>query len=134
MRLLLDTNTLSYFLKGHRQVRERLQEAVDKDFLFLLSSVVHYELRRYLNLKGAHRLLRAYEETTASWTRCSLSFDDWEEASRVWAERHRLGRSIADLDLFLAVLARREKAVLVTSNTRHFEGLGIPCEDWMSPA
>ena len=33
----------------------------------------------------------------------------------------------------LAVVARREEAVLVTSNTRHFRGLGIELEDWMVP-
>jgi predicted nucleic acid-binding protein len=78
--------------------------------------------------------LRDYEEITASWPRCSLSFRDWDEAAQLWAERHRYGRSIADLDLFLAVLARRENAVLVTSNVRHFEGLGIPFEDWTALA
>ena len=87
-----------------------------------------------MNLKGAKQLLRDYEAITSSWLRWHLSFGDWDEAARVWAERHRLGLSIADLDLFLAVLARRENAVLVTSNVKHFEGLGFPVEDWMIPA
>ena len=134
MRLLPDTNTLSYLLKGRQPVLERFEEAVGKGALFLLSPVVHYELTRYLKLKGAHRMLRAYEEITVSWQRSSLSFKDWEDAAQVWADRHRLGRSISDLDLFLAILARREGAVLVTSNVRHFEGLGIPLEDWTIPA
>lgn len=132
MRLLPDTNTLNYLLKGRQKVRDRFDEAVDRADQFLLGSVVHYELTRYLNLKGSHRLMRTYEEITASWLRCSLSYEDWNEAARVWADRHRLGRSIADLDLFLAVLARRESAVLVTSNVAHFEGLDIPIEDWMA--
>ena len=133
MRLLLDTNTLNYLIKKHQRVFERFEEAVAKGALFLLGSVVHYELTRYLYLKGARRLLREYEQITASWPRCDLSFGEWEEAARVWAERHRLGLSIADLDLLLAVSARREGAVLVTHNVKHFDGLGIPLEDWTIP-
>jgi predicted nucleic acid-binding protein len=132
MRLLPDTNTLNYLLKGFQKVRARFDEAVDRGDQFFLGSVVHYELIRYLNLKGSHRMTRIYEEITASWPRCSLSFEDWNEAARIWADRHRLGRSIADLDLLLAVLAVRESAVLITSNVTHFEGLGIPMEDWMA--
>jgi predicted nucleic acid-binding protein len=134
MRLLLDTNTLSYLIKKHQSVLERFEAAVGSGALFLLGSVAHYELTRYLYLKGARRLLRDYEDITASWPRCNLHLEEWEEAARVWADRHRLGRSIADLDLFLAVLARREDAVLVSSNVKHFEGLGISIEDWTLPA
>src|SRR5262245_18138323 len=132
MRLLSDTNTLNYLLKGFQKIHARFDEAVDRGDQFFLGSVVHYELTRYLYLKGSHRMMRIYEEITASWLRCSLSLEDWDEAARVWADRHRLGRAIADLDLFLAVLARRESVVLVTSNVAHFEGLGIPMEDWMA--
>ena len=64
MRLLPDTNTLNYLLKGFQNVRGRFDEAVDRGDQFLLGSVVHYELTRYLHLKGSHRMMRAYEEIT----------------------------------------------------------------------
>lgn len=128
--LLLDTNTLSYILKNLTPVPAKLDEAVRQGKSFLLASVAHYELTRYLHLKGAHRLLRLYQQLTATWQRCEPSFEDWEEAARLWAERHRAGKGISDPDLLLAVLARKWSATLVTTNTRHFEGLGIALEDW----
>jgi tRNA(fMet)-specific endonuclease VapC len=100
---------------------------------FLLASVAHYELQRYLDLKGADRLLRRYESLVTHWQRCDLGFGDWDDAARLWAERHRAGRSISDLDLLLAILARKHRAMLVTSNTKHFEGLDIPLADWSLP-
>jgi predicted nucleic acid-binding protein len=51
-------------------------------------------------------------------------------AARFWAERHRFGKGISDLDLLLATQARTRNATLVTTNTRHFTGLGIALEDW----
>jgi predicted nucleic acid-binding protein len=131
--LLLDTNTLNYILKNRPPAPQRLEEAIGQGKKFLLASVAHYELTRYLHLKGAHRLLRLYKELTADWQACDVSFEDWDEAACLWAERHRTGLSISDLDLLLATLARKWNAVLVTSNVRHFEGLGVALEDWTVP-
>jgi predicted nucleic acid-binding protein len=133
MRLLLDTNTLSYLLKGQKPVLERMERAARQGADFLLAPIVHFELTRYLSLKGAHRLERVYRELTASWPRLEVGFSDWEAAAQLWAERHRAGRAISDLDLLLSILARREQAVIVTSNLRHFEELGVGLEDWIAP-
>lgn len=133
MRFLPDTNTLNYLLKKRQPVVSRFREATERGAEFLLSSVTHYELTRYLDLKGAHKLMRSYERITVSWRRCNLEFEDWNDAAGLWARRHRLGRAISDLDLLLATLARRENAVLITSNVRHFVDLGVTFEDWMAP-
>lgn len=134
MKLLLDTNILNYLLKGQQQVIDRMDAAVERGDLFLLSPVVHYELTRYLDLKGAHRLMRAYERLTASWRRCDFGFEDWSAAARLWAERHRTGRAVSDFDLLLATLSLQEGAVIVTANVKHFEGFGLTIEDWTAPA
>jgi tRNA(fMet)-specific endonuclease VapC len=131
--LLLDTNTLSYILKERQPAVDRLRWAKEEGSRFLLASVAHHELTRYLKLKEAHRLIRLYQKMVEPWLRCDLSFEDWNSASLLWAEIHRRGRSISDLDLLLAILARKHGAVLVTTNTRHFEGLGLILEDWTQP-
>ncbi|MES1241510.1 MAG: PIN domain-containing protein [Acidobacteriota bacterium] len=128
--LLLDTNTLNYILKDISPAPMRLDEAIRQGRSFRLASVAHYELTRYLRLKGAHRLLRLHDQLTAAWQPCEPSFEDWNEAARLWAELHGSGRSISDPDLLLAVLARKWNATLVTNNTRHFADLGIPLDDW----
>lgn len=130
MKLLLDTNILNHLLKGQQQVIDRMEAAIGRGDLFLLSPVVHYELTRYIDLKGAHRLMRAYERLTASWRWCDFRLDDWSAAAKLWAERHRTGKSVSDFDLLLATLALQENAVIVTANVRHFEGFGLTIEDW----
>jgi predicted nucleic acid-binding protein len=132
--LLLDTNTLNYILKKRQPATERFRKATEGGARFLLASAAHYELTRYLELKGANRLMHIYRELVESWLPCNLDFEDWTSASLLWAERHRAGKSISDIDLLLATLARKHQAILVTSNTRHFEGLGLILEDWSLPA
>jgi predicted nucleic acid-binding protein len=87
-----------------------------------------------MKLKGASRLMDLYNQLVEFWLPCNLGFEDWNDAALLWAERHRVGKSISDLDLLVATLARKHKAILVTSNTRHFEGLGLILEDWAPPA
>jgi predicted nucleic acid-binding protein len=128
--LLLDTNTLNYILKRRQPVLDRLQEAREAGSRFLLAPIAHHELTRYLELKGSHGLMRLYRDLVEPWLRCDLVFDDWSSASRLWAEIHRSGRSISGFDLLLATLARKHRAVLVTSNMQHFKNLGLDLEDW----
>lgn len=130
MSLLLDTNTINYILRGRQGVVDRLEKAEQREERFLLASVVDYELTRYLLLKETRRLLRVYEKLTRGWERCNPESEDWASAADLWAERNRIGRTVSDFDLLIAVLARRRQATLVTSNRRHFEGLGLSLETW----
>src|SRR4030095_8499710 len=111
----------------------RFTEALDTDNIsFVSSDVVDYEIRRYLVLKAAKRQLARYEAHALEWLPVSVTRDDWRTAAKLWAELHRAGRSIEDRDLLIAISALKEQAVLVTNNTRHFEGLGLPLADWAS--
>jgi tRNA(fMet)-specific endonuclease VapC len=127
---LPDADTVNYLLKRISPTVGRFRQAIRARSEFVLSPVVHYEVTRYLRLKGAARLLRNYSELVAHWRLSDLLNEDWELAAELWAERHRAGRPIADSDLLVAVTARKAGAILVTNNTRHFESLGVTLENW----
>lgn len=96
MTWLLDTNTISYLLRGHPAVKARFDEQRAGRALFVRSPVVDYEIRRYLLLKQATRNLACYEATTRDWLVASLEPGDWAWASALWAERHRICKGIAE--------------------------------------
>jgi predicted nucleic acid-binding protein len=130
MRLLLDTNTINFVLRERDSVLRKLTEALATGAAFVSSDVVDYEIRRYLVLKGAKRQLERYEALSRDWPAVSLTRHDWRAAATLWVEIHRAGRSIEDRDLLIAISALKEQATIITNNTRHFEGLGIPLADW----
>ncbi|SEH07312.1 PIN domain-containing protein [Candidatus Venteria ishoeyi] len=131
MKYLLDTNTLSYLLRGDSAVRSAFITVRDNEqSIFLYSPVVDYEIRRYLLLKGATRNLAQYETLIANWEDTGFDREDWFQAASLWAKRHRIGMSIADADLLIAVNALRHDAILVTNNQRHFTGLDLHLENW----
>lgn len=131
MKWLLDTNIISFLLRGHVGVRSHYEAVRNTtDTRFILSPVVDYEICRYLQLKAATRNLAQYETLIAHWDRPPFDAAHWAQAATVWAERHRAGQAIADADLLIAITALRQDAVLVTNNTAHFKDLGLRLEDW----
>lgn len=134
MTWLLDTNIISFLLRGRPEVQARYHAAkIAGDTGFVLSPVVDYEIRRYLLLKGATRNLTQYEALIATWDKTLFDQTHWQLAANLWAERHRVGRPMEDADLLIAVTAIQQEAVLVTNNTLHFKALGLPLADWSSP-
>lgn len=134
MNWVLDTNIISYLMRGDPAVRAAFDSVRDvPETRFVLSPVVDYEIRRYLLLKAASRNLAQYEALTATWVTAPLSEADWQRAAVLWADRHRDGSPIEDADLLIAVTALAQDAVLVTRNTRHFAGLDLRLADWTQP-
>lgn len=128
MIYLPDSDILNYVIKGIQPAKERILAATRGGATFVLSQVVHYEITRYHLLRRAARLQRVYRDLTADWQRVELEGADWDQATDLWVARHRAGRPIGDADLLIAVTALKSGAVLVTNNTRHFEGLGLAME------
>jgi tRNA(fMet)-specific endonuclease VapC len=132
MTFLPDADIVNYILKEIPPVPDRFREAASASSIFVLRPFVHYQITRYLKLKNSFRLLTAYGELVANWSWVDFAPTDWDLAADLWAERHRRGAPIQDADLLIAVTARRAGAVLVTNNTRHFEGMGLTLENWSS--
>ncbi len=126
----LDTNTLSYFLRGEGQVAARLA-AVSADCIGV-PSVVAYELRYGLQRVGAG------ERRSADLTRLlnaltPLAFDaaaaEFAASLRVRLETR--GEIIGSFDLLIAATALAHNAILVTRNRREFERVALlQIEDW----
>jgi predicted nucleic acid-binding protein len=130
MKLLPDSNIVSYLLREVEPVCARYFEAIAGEAVIMLSPIVDYEIRRYLKLKSASRSLARYESLTRSWVPVTLESTDWLLAADLWAERHRQGQAVADADLLIAVTVLKAGAFLVSNNERHFAGFGFEVRNW----
>ena len=83
MRVLVDTNVISYVLREREPFFSRFTEALETENVFVSSDVVDYEIRRYLVLKDAKRQLARYEALSRDWLPVSLTRDDWRTAATV---------------------------------------------------
>ena len=127
---MLDTDTVSFALRGQGRVAARLLEHRPSELC--ISSItlaeLHYgaEARRSRKL---HRLISAFVEPIEI-----LPFDQ-SAASRfgtVAAALARRGEPIGTLDTLMAAHALSLRLTFVTSNTRHFARVaGLATENWV---
>jgi tRNA(fMet)-specific endonuclease VapC len=126
----LDTNSVSYFLKGKGRVGERLLAEAPADVA--LPSVVVYELEYGAARSGAPRGLRSRLDVLLESLRI-LPFGESEAraAARIRAGLEKLGKPIGPMDLLIAATAVAHGAVLVTHNAKEFRRVrGLQVEDW----
>ena len=133
MQYLLDTNIISYFIKGiHPVLTWRMDKAFQEQTI-VTSVICRAELRYSQNLmahddkrrKAIDLLL--HELPALLWTVAAA-----DHCSEIQAHLKRQGTPISELDTQIAAHVMAENLILVTHNTRHFEKVpGFKLEDWM---
>ena len=132
-RYLLDTNIVSYFIKGiHPGLHGRMRLALQAQDI-AISAITRAELRYGQNLMAADDKRRVRIDLLLQ----DLPVMPWNTAAAdIYGEigallRHQ-GTPIGEMDTQIAAHALAEDFILVTHNTRHFEKvLGLKLEDWM---
>lgn len=130
---MLDTNTLSYFMRNYQPTLvERVTQALVNQTA-TISVITQAELRfGQACMLAADKRRRAIDLVLTQ-----VSVLPWTAAAAdiygilKWQNK-RQGTPIGEMDTQIAAHALAEKLILVTHNTRHFEQVpGLKLEDWM---
>lgn len=96
--VLVDTDILSYFLKGNEKVFLRFQEYL-KDFDHInISIITYYEIASGLTFKSAEKQLRIFEEFCSSSAIINLSKDSIKMSAEIYANQRKKGEAVDDID------------------------------------
>ena len=130
--VLVDTDILSYFLKGNEKVFLRFQEYL-KDFDRInISRITYYEIASGLTFKSAEKQLRIFEEFCSSSAIINLSKDSIKMSAEIYANQRKKGEAVDDIDILIAGIAISNDMVLITNNTKHFGKIdGLEIDNWM---
>jgi tRNA(fMet)-specific endonuclease VapC len=128
-RFMLDTNTVSYLVRGNPAVEARVVSAMHDELC--ISSITEAELLYGIARRpAAVRTARMIEDfllrvKSLSWTRREAA-----EFGRLRAAMEKTGRSLAPVDMLIAAHSMSIGVTLVTSDAafRHVPGLAV--EDW----
>ena len=129
-RYMLDTDTVSFALRGQGRVAARLLEHRPSELC--VSSITLAELRYGAERRRSrrlHRLISTFVDAIEI-----MPFDQ-SAASRfatVAAALARRGEPIGTFDTLMAAHALSQRLTLVTNNTRHFARVtGLATENWV---
>lgn len=128
---LLDTDILSFFLKGTMPVVSRVAEYSQAHTTLNVSIITYYEIVSGLQHRDAHQQLDIFREFAARNTVLPLTRQVADVAAKLYADLRQRGQPLDDIDLLIAGTAIANDLVLVTHNRKHFERIGqLEVEDW----
>ncbi len=119
-RVLLDSDTLSLFLKGKQPVKSNAYDYLAHQDGFTFSVITHFEILRGLKAKDAHVQIRKFREICEISDEIGLSSEIISIATDIYSDLHKTGRIIGDADILIAATALHLDIPVVTNNTKHF--------------
>ncbi len=135
-KVLLDTDILSEYLKGHDpSVARHAAKYAELHGYFSFTSVTVHEIVFGLEIKNAHKQL----EKTLQWLSLNEEIaptaTDYLVAARIKATARRAGLTVELPDCLIAAAAVRLRVPLVSGNTSDFEavrntGVDLALENW----
>ena len=129
MKYLLDTDSVSFALRGHGGVGARIRACHPSDLR--MSAITLAELRYGADRMGS-RKLHALIDAFASAVEV-VSFDEAAAAGfgRIGSILAERGTPIGDFDVLIAAHAVVLRCTLVTNSVRHFSKVpGLSVENW----
>lgn len=130
--LVLDSNTISYYLRGDPQVVPRLQALRPADLG--VPAIVEYELRYgllRLPAVAATPRLAALAQLLRPMQLLPFDRECAAHAARIRADLEAVGTPIGPHDTLIAATALRHQATLVTRNVREFSRVaGLQWLNW----
>lgn len=129
---LLDTDTISFYLKGNANVTRQMNETYQRDGHLNLSVVTYYEVMNGLLFKNARKQLEAFQELVLSCQIIPLDTAIADVAAEIYAELRRNNQMIGHTDVLIGATAIHHHMTIVTNNQAHFSRIpGLDLDNWV---
>lgn len=116
----LDTNIISYYLKGNEELINRINDEA-KEGKIIIPPVVYFEIKKWLLKNNAKSKLAAFEALLSKYNVDTITKETWDISLSIYIDLKSRNITIDDADIFIAGYCIQKDYVLVTNNTKHFE-------------
>jgi tRNA(fMet)-specific endonuclease VapC len=128
---LLDTDTLSEFLRGNPKVIAKVDDHLKEYGFISLSIITYYEILNGLLYKDARKQMLRFEEFVELNKVIPLTLRMAKTAAAIQADLRKKGTEIGHTDTLIAGIAMTSELQLVTNNTDHFRRIkGLEITNW----
>ncbi|HET6284260.1 MAG TPA: type II toxin-antitoxin system VapC family toxin [Polyangia bacterium] len=129
MKYLLDTDSVSFALRGHGDVASRIRTCRPSDLG--VSAITVAELRYGADRKGSRKLHGLIDTFAAAIEVASFDEAAAAEFGRIGSVLAERGTPIGEFDVLIAAHAVTLRCTLVTNNVRHFSKVpALRVENW----
>ncbi|MEM1407521.1 MAG: type II toxin-antitoxin system VapC family toxin [Bacteroidota bacterium] len=118
---LIDTDVLSYFLKGNNQVTRNVEIYLKEYSKITISEITYFEILAGLTFIQASRQIEEFESFISTCDVLKLSTSSLRKSATIYAELREKGITIGTTDLLISGIALVNNLTLVTNNQKHYQ-------------
>jgi tRNA(fMet)-specific endonuclease VapC len=127
---MLDTDIVSYALRGHGNVAARILEHRPSELC--VSAITLAELRYGADRRASKKLHKLIDTFTTSVVPLAFDTEAADRFGRLAADLAEKRTPIGSFDAMIAAHALTLKLTLITNNEKHFARVaGLKCENWV---
>lgn len=130
---LIDTNILSYFLRGNPIIIEKFRLYRQHYSYLSFSIFTYYEIKGGLLYKDAHKQKQRFDELANISEVIPYDVAIADTASQIYNHLRKRGLMITPIDLFIGATAVTLDYRLITANVKHFQNIPeLDYENWLN--
>jgi len=126
----LDTNIISYYLKGNTKLIDRVNDAA-KNGDIIIPPIVYFEIKKWLLKNQSRKKLEAFEVLLAKYGVDNISKKTIDISLSIYLDLQSKKITVDDADIFIAGYCIQNNYILITNNIKHFENINdLKTENW----
>ena len=130
MTYAVDTNIISYYLKGEKKIRDKLRDAIINHDTVIIPALAYYEIKRGFYLNAAPAKEKAFEQMCIYYSVGKIDDKCLDCAAKIYADLRAYNPE--DADMIIAAFCIVNNHILITNNVKHFNKIdGLRYENWM---
>ena len=127
-KYLLDTNIISFYLKGDESLKEKVLSNIDS---IVISIISYYEIVSGLQSINANKRITEFKKFCELVDIINLDKSSITASCQIYSTLKKSGNLIDDIDILIAGIALSNNLVMVTDNTSHFGRIeNLKVENW----
>jgi predicted nucleic acid-binding protein len=130
MKFALDTNIVTYYLKGDKIIINKVDSEAENDNI-IIPPFVYYEIKKWLLANDSKNKLKAFENLFNRYGIDTLAKETFDLALSIYINLRKNGITIDDGDLLIAAYCIQNDYTLVTNNQKHYKNIdNIQIVNW----
>ena len=132
IRYALDTNIVTYFLKGNIAINAKIVGETDNGNVIFVPPIVFFEIKRWLLTINSVKKLLLFETLCSKSGIGIIDREILEIASVIFSDLRKKGIAIGDNDILIAAYCINNNMTLVTNNEQHFRHIdNLKVVNWL---
>jgi predicted nucleic acid-binding protein len=131
MKYALDTNIITYYLKGNEKIINKVDSEAENDNI-IIPPFVYFEIKKWLLANNSKTKLQAFEKLFNDYGIDTITKEALDLSLDIYIKLRKSGIAIDDGDLLIAAYCIQNGYILITNNQKHYKDIeNLQITNWV---